>query len=200
MARVRLRFQTQGTSTGKPTGQQQKAPEPQQQHTEQQALETKDPKPETVIDLTREEESEQEDGVQEVQDVHGSKRRRVSDGTALEVAPGANELQIPYQQLLRKCARQEAEIERLSRELMDANAQAIHTASTNRKLAQQRQEATHLLDLERRKTECPVCLDKPKIMALVCGHLTCPDCSLSLSHCPQCRVKNQPSKIHRVYL
>ncbi|KAF5832934.1 hypothetical protein DUNSADRAFT_11014 [Dunaliella salina] len=92
MARVRPRSH-QSTPAGKPTDQHQKAPAPQPQHTDQQAVETKDPQPDTVIDLTKEEDeqSEQEDGVQEVQDVHGNKRRRVSDGTAQGLTPGAND-------------------------------------------------------------------------------------------------------------
>ncbi|KAL5714577.1 RING-type E3 ubiquitin transferase [Ranunculus cassubicifolius] len=34
---------------------------------------------------------------------------------------------------------------------------------------------------------CPICLTNPKDMAFGCGHLTCRDCSSSVSNCPICR-------------
>ncbi|XP_044469857.1 E3 ubiquitin-protein ligase RGLG3-like [Mangifera indica] len=34
---------------------------------------------------------------------------------------------------------------------------------------------------------CPICLTNPKDMAFGCGHMTCKDCSATLSTCPMCR-------------
>jgi hypothetical protein len=35
---------------------------------------------------------------------------------------------------------------------------------------------------------CPICIDGEKKVAFTCGHLTCYDCSESITECPECKA------------
>ncbi|XP_032233769.2 E3 ubiquitin-protein ligase MIB2 isoform X1 [Nematostella vectensis] len=37
------------------------------------------------------------------------------------------------------------------------------------------------------KSQCPICMDKPRTVAFLCGHGTCSECCQSLRNCPFCR-------------
>lgn len=62
----------------------------------------------------------------------------------------------------------------------------------DRALVQHLQEvvtnALHKCSLERRRFECPICLDKEVKFSLLCGHLYCENCITSITQCSKCQA------------
>jgi len=76
--------------------------------------------------------------------------------------------------------------------IMDAHLPSTSTSDLLRiteKLGEKLAQARNEIDRRHREEKiCQICADKPKCLALFCGHQFCEDCVLRFERCPMCRT------------